>query len=74
MLRRTLYGTWTDLDELDENEKALLYIEDCARHTGIEVTETTIFNVQFMAKVMKALRESEVKADEQMSSDNKLAQ
>ena len=63
MLRKNLFGMLTNSEELDDNEKAMLYIKECAESVGIEVTEDTAFTIQFMAKIMKALRE-EGKADE----------
>ena len=56
-MRKTIYGTLTDNDELNENEKALLYIKESAESVGIEVTDGTAFNVVFMAEIMRRLRE-----------------
>ena len=58
MLRKTNYGTWVDDDgNLNDNEKAMLYIKDCAESVGITVDENTPFDIQFMAKIMQKLKE-----------------
>ena len=65
MLRKNIYGVVTDEPFPTENEKDLLYIKECAESVGIEVIEgETAFSISFMAKVMRALRESEVKPNE----------
>lgn len=57
-IRRTLYGTLTRDKELNENEKAMLYIKECAEYVGLEVIEgKTAFSITFMAEIMKRLRE-----------------
>ena len=57
MIRKTLYGTLTHDEEFNENEKALLYIKECAELVGLEVIEgKTAFDVIFMAEIMKRLR------------------
>ena len=58
MTRRTVYGTWTNEKELDENEKAMLYIKESAESVGINVEYgKTAFNIPFMAEVMRRLRD-----------------
>lgn len=58
MIRKTLYGTLTQDEELNENEKAMLYIKECAELVGLEVIESeTAFSITFMAEIMKRLRE-----------------
>lgn len=57
MTRTTLYGTLTHDEELNEDEKAMLYIKECAELVGLEVIEDeTAFNINFIAKIMKRLR------------------
>ena len=57
MIRTTLYGTLTQDEELNENEKAILYIKECAELVGLEVIEgKTAFSITFMAEIMKRLR------------------
>lgn len=65
MLRMTNYGVWVDDDgDLNENEKAMLYIRECAESVGIEVIEgKTSFSIPFMAEVMRRLREEVRKND-----------
>ena len=59
MLRTTLYGTLTHDKELNKNEKAMLYIKECAELTGLEVIEgETAFSITFMAEIMKKLKET----------------
>ena len=42
---------------MNENEKAMLYIKECAESVGIEVIEgKTAFSIPFMAEVMRRLR------------------
>ena len=61
-MRKTLYGTLTYDDELNENEKAMLYIKECAELVGIEVIEgETRFTIQFMAEIMRRLRNIPIK-------------
>ena len=58
MMRKTLYGTLTQDEELNENEKAMLYIKECATSVGLNVIEgETAFSIIFMAEIMKRLRE-----------------
>ena len=57
MLRKNLFGMLTNSEELDNNEKAMLYIKESAESVGIEVTEKTAFSIPFVAEVMRALRE-----------------
>ena len=57
MIRKTLYGTLTQDEEFNENEKALLYMKECAKLVGLEVIEgKTAFDVIFIAEIMKRLR------------------
>lgn len=45
----------------NNNEKAMLYIKECAESVGIEVIEgQTAFNIPFMAETMRRLREGDV--------------
>ena len=45
---------------MNENEKAMLYIKECAESVGIEVIEgKTAFSIPFMAEVMRRLRGDE---------------
>lgn len=58
MLRRTIFGTYTHNEELDDNEKAMFYIKETAESVGINVEYgKTAFDIQFMAEVMRRLRE-----------------
>ena len=42
---------------MNENEKAMLYIKECAESVGIEVIEgETAFSIPFIAEVMRRLR------------------
>lgn len=61
MLRMTNYGVWVDDDgTLNENEKAMLYIKECAESVGIKVVYgETAFSIPFMAEVMRRLRGTE---------------
>ena len=61
MLRMTNYGVCVDDDgDLNENEKAMLYIKECAELVGLEVIDgKTAFSITFMAEVMKRLREKQ---------------
>ena len=61
MLRRTNYGLWVDDDgKPNKNELAIDYIVESARSVGIEVIEgKTALDIQFMAEVMKRLREEQ---------------
>ncbi len=57
MTRTTLYGTLTQDEKLNENEKAMLYIKECAELAGLEVIEDkTAFSINFIAEIMKRLR------------------
>lgn len=57
MIRTTLFGTLTHDEELNEDEKAMLYIKECAESVGLEVVEgETAFSINFMAEIMKRLR------------------
>ena len=57
MIRTTLFGTLTHDEELNEDEKAMLYIKECAESVGLEVIEgETAFSINFMAEIMKRLR------------------
>lgn len=57
MTRTTLFGTLTHDEELNEDEKAMLYIKECAESVGLEVIEDkTAFSINFMAEIMKRLR------------------
>ena len=57
-MRKTLYGTLTQDEELNENEKAMLYIKECATLVGLNVVEgETAFSIIFMAEIMRRLRE-----------------
>ena len=57
MIRITLFGTLTHDEELNEDEKAMLYIKECAESVGLEVIEgETAFSINFMAEIMKRLR------------------
>lgn len=57
MIRTTLFGTLTHDEELNEDEKAMLYIKECAESVGLEVIESeTAFSINFMAEIMKRLR------------------
>lgn len=54
----------------EENEKAMLYIKECAESVGIEVIEgETAFSIPFMAEVMRRLRE-EIDKYKAEGSDN----
>lgn len=66
MLRMTNYGVWVDDDgDLNENEKAMLYIKECAESVGIEVVYgETCFDILFMAEVMRRLRGQESEEQE----------
>ena len=56
-MRKTIYGMLVDDDGMNDNEKAMLYIKECAESVGIEVIEgKTAFSMQFMARVMCKLR------------------
>lgn len=58
MTRKTLYGTLTHDEVMNENEKAMLFIKECAESVGIEVIEgKTAFSIPFIAEVMRRLRE-----------------
>ena len=61
MLRRTNYGLLVDDDgKPNKNELAIDYIVESARSVGIEVIEgKTALDIQFMAEVMKRLREKQ---------------
>lgn len=61
MLRMTNYGVWVNDDGvLNEDEKAMLYIKECAESVGIEVIDgKTAFSIPFMAEVMRRLRGDE---------------
>ena len=61
MLRRTNYGLWVDDDgKSNKNELAIDYIVESARSVGIEVIDgKTALDIQFMAEVMKRLREKQ---------------
>ena len=61
MLRRTNYGIWVDNDgKPNKNELAIDYIVESARSVGIEVIEgKTALDIQFMAEVMKRLKEKQ---------------
>jgi len=60
MTRRTIYGTLTQNDELNENEKAMLYIKECAESVGLKVIEgKTAFSITFMAEIMRRLRKKQ---------------
>lgn len=61
MLRMTNYGVWVEDDgTLNENEKAMLYIKECAESVGIEVVYgETAFSIPFMAEIMRRLRGTE---------------
>ena len=50
-------------ERLTSNNRAMLYIAECAKAAGIEITENTAFDMCFIAKIMKALR-GEEKHDE----------
>ena len=55
-MRKTLYGTLINDKELNENEKAMLYIKECAELVGMEVIDgETAFTVGFMAEIMRKL-------------------
>lgn len=62
MLRRTNYGALVDDDgSMNENEKAMLYIKESAESVGINVEYgKTAFDIQFMEKIMRRLRETGV--------------
>ena len=61
MLRQTNYGLCVDDDgKSNKNELAIDYIVESARSVGIEVIEgKTALDIQFMAEVMKRLREKQ---------------
>lgn len=60
MTRKTLYGTLTHDEVMNENEKALLYIKECAESVGIEIIDgKTAFSIPFIAEVMRRLRGDE---------------
>ena len=61
MLRRTNYGLLVDDDgKPNKNELAIDFIVESARSVGIEVIEgKTALDIQFMAEVMKKLREKQ---------------
>ena len=60
MTRKTLYGTLTYDEVMNENEKAMLHIKECAELVGLEVIDgKTAFSITFMAEVMKRLREKQ---------------
>ena len=60
MLRKTNYGLLVDDETPNKNEKAIDYIVESARSVGIEVIEgKTALDIQFMAEVMRKLREGE---------------
>ena len=60
MIRTTLFGTLTHDEELNEDEKAMLYIKECAESVGLEVIEgETAFSINFMAEIMKRLRKEQ---------------
>ena len=48
-------------DPLNDNEKAMLYIKECAESVGIEVKAETPFTIPFMAEIMQRLRKKENK-------------
>ncbi|MBO7430442.1 MAG: hypothetical protein J6U56_05455 [Spirochaetia bacterium] len=49
-----------DDGDLIENEKAMIYIKECAESVGIEVIDgKTAFSIPFMAEVMRRLRGDE---------------
>lgn len=60
MLRKTNYGVLTNDESLNDNEKAMLYIKECAESVGMEVIEgKTAFSMPFMAEIMRRLREGD---------------
>ena len=67
-MRKTLYGALTQDEELNENEKAMLYIKECAELARLEVIEgKTAIDIQFMAGVMKRLREKQEPCEDAIS-------
>lgn len=55
-MRKTNYGTYAEGDELNENEKALNKIVECAESVGIEVAEgKTAISIPFVAEVIERL-------------------
>ena len=68
MTRKTLYGTLAQDEELNENEKAMLYIKECAELVGLEVIEgKTAFSIIFMAEIMRRLRKKQAPCDDVIS-------
>ena len=69
MLRRTNYGLWVDDDgKSNKNELAIDYIVESARSVGIEVIDgKTALDIQFMAEVMKRLREKQEPCEDAIS-------
>lgn len=60
-MRKTMYGTLTNEEELNENEKAMLYIKETAESVGINVEYgKTAFDILFIAEVMRRLRENKM--------------
>lgn len=56
-MRRTIYGAWTDNDELTETEKSFAYVVESAEILGIPVNETTPLDFIFIANVFRLYRE-----------------
>lgn len=57
-MRKTMYGTLTESEELDANEKALKKIIECAEYVGIEIIEgETAITIPLIAEIMTRMEE-----------------
>ena len=57
-MRRTIFGTFTEQDELSEEEKSVLYIKESAEKVGIECEfNKTAISFPFIASEIKAYRD-----------------
>ena len=70
MTRQTIYGVWVNDDgNLNDNEKAVLYVVDCAKSVGMEVIPyKTSLDFTFIAEVMKRMREGRELTEEEVNN------
>lgn len=69
-MRQTLFGSLTDEPYPTKNEEAVIYIADVAKSVGIDVNYSdTILDFQFVAKVVKELKESHIKELEEIKAE-----
>lgn len=69
-MRQTLFGSLTDEPYPTKNEEAVIYIVDVAKSVGIDVNYSdTILDFQFVAKVVKELKESHIKELEEIKDE-----